>query len=73
MSKLVLGVTVVAGVVGIVAYGRYHNKKELEKFFEMEDEILGNFKSAQEERKVQTESDTFTNVEHLFDECFLRN
>lgn len=76
MSKgIIIGVSTVVGVVGIVAYGRYRNKKAVEQFTSMAGEMYDAFQAASEESNENFDdaSEMFNGVEHLFDECFLRN
>ena len=75
MNKgLILGFGLV-GVVGVSVYSRYQKKKAVEKATAMTEEMFDAFQSASAESNeiFDDAAEMFNDVEHLFDECFLRN
>ena len=75
MNKgLILGFGLV-GVVGVAVYSRYQKKKAVEKATAMAEEMFDAFQSASAESNeiFDDDAEMFNDVEHLFDECFLRN
>lgn len=75
MNKgILLGLGIVS-VIGVVAYGRYQKKKAVKKATAMAEEMFDAFQAASTESNENFDdaAEMFTDVEHLFDECFLRN
>ena len=76
MNKgIIAGVVGLAGVVGVAIYSRYQKKKAVKKATAMAEEMFDAFQAAATESNENFDdaSEMFTDVEHLFDECFLRN
>ena len=76
MNKgIIIGLAGVVGVVGIAAYSRYQKKKAVKKATAMAEEMFDAFQAAATESNENFDdaAEMFTDVRHLFDECFLRN
>ena len=76
MNKgIIAGVVGLAGVVGVAIYSRYQKKKAVKKATAMAEEMFDTFQAAgaESDEIFDDAAEMFNDVEHLFDECFLRN